>query len=329
MSPAAHAVRMQAYGPPEVLTWNEVALPPLAADEVRVRVTAAAVNHTDLEIRAGAWPIRAARPFPYVPGVEAVGVVAEIGATVSGWTVGQRVITMMQGLGGVRAERPGGYAEFVTISGDALAAVPASVDPFDIAALGLAGVTAHEGLRLLGALGGRRVLVTGAAGGVGSAAVAIARAQGASVIGLVSRPEQVDYVRGLGADSVEVVPRGRAPVLGACSVDGVLDTVGGALFEAYVAALGPGGTLSLLGAVGGSAVRLDLWELIRPIALTGYSSESLDGPALRQAIGTLGAWLAKGTITAPSRITMPLAEADRAHTILEGGGVSGRVLLVP
>lgn len=80
---------------------------------------AAAVNHTDLEIRSGNWPVRRPDPFPYVPGVEAVGVIEELGDEVQEWTLGQNVITMMQGLGGVRAERPGGYAEFVTIDADA------------------------------------------------------------------------------------------------------------------------------------------------------------------------------------------------------------------
>ena len=71
------AVRIAGYGPPQVLELAEVALAPLAPGELRIRTLAAAVNHTDLEIRAGAWPIRRADPFPYTPGVEAVGVVHE------------------------------------------------------------------------------------------------------------------------------------------------------------------------------------------------------------------------------------------------------------
>ena len=237
------AVVMHAYGAPDVLTWASVPLAPPGPREVRIATALAAVNHTDLEIRAGRWPVRRAQPFPYVPGVEVVGTVDAIGAAVTGWTRGQAVITMMQGLGGVRAERDGGYAEHVTVDADALAAVPAGVELAAMAALGLGGVTAFEGLRRLGPLAGRRVLVTGAAGGVGSAAVAIARAEGASVTALVARPEHAEYVRALGADAVVVAPRGSAPALAPASVDGVLDTLGGAAFPACVAALRAGGAL--------------------------------------------------------------------------------------
>src|SRR5215213_5039649 len=207
----AHAVLMSAYGPPEALTWREVAVPPLGPNEVRIRTIAAAVNHTDLEIRAGNWPVRKPDPFPYVPGVEVVGEIAEVGEAVHDLRQGDRVITMMQGLGGLRAERTGGYAEYVTVAAAAVAPLPPEVDPYDMAATGLGGVTAYEGLRRIGPLAGRQILVTGAAGGVGSAATAIARAQNASVIGLVSRSEQVEYVRGLGADRVIVFSKREPP----------------------------------------------------------------------------------------------------------------------
>lgn len=325
----AYAVQMSGYGPPEVLTYAPIALASLRPDEVRIRTVAAAVNHTDLEIRAGHWPLRKADPFPCVPGVEVVGEVEAVGGAVQGLRPGDRVITMMQGLGGVRAERPGGYATHVTVAAGAVAPVSPGVDLYAMAALGLSGVTAYEGLRRIGPLEGCRVLVTGAAGGVGSAAVAIARAQGASVVGVVSRVEQVEYVRSLGADEVVVSVRGELAPITPGSVDGVLDTVGAALFEQSLTALRPGGTLSLVGAVGGSEIRLDLWDLIRPVTLTGYSTESLDGSTLQSAVAALAAWLKVGAIDAPASTTMPLAEAARAHAMLEGRGVSGRVLLVP
>ena len=189
--------------------------------------------------------------FPYTLGVEVVGEVAEAGPAVNDVRPGDHVITMMQGLGGVRAERPGGYAQYVTVGAEAVAIIPREIDPLRMAALGLVGVTAYEGLRRIGRLAGQRILVTGAAGGLGSAAVAIARAQGASVVGLVARAAQAEYVRGLGADAVIVAPRGDPPRLEPESLNGVLDCVGGSLFGPCVAALRPGGVLSLVGAVGG------------------------------------------------------------------------------
>ncbi len=191
------AVVMRRYGPPAVLVVERVTLPALSADEICVRSLASAVNHSDLEIRAGKWRIRRADPFPYIPGLEVVGEVVETGSAVSEFRVGDHIITMRQGLGGVRAERPGGYAEYVTAQVSAAAPVPSDLDVHDMAALGLASVTAFEGLRKLGPLDGRRIVVTGGSGGVGSAAIGIAKAQGAEVVAVISRLDQADYVRSL------------------------------------------------------------------------------------------------------------------------------------
>lgn len=324
------AIVMRRYGPPDVLRWEEVALPLLEATDVRIRSIASAVNHSDLEIRAGHWPIQKTDPFPYVPGLEVVGDVVETGAAVRDVQPGDRVITMMQGLGGVRARRPGGYAEYVTVAAAAVAPVPQGVDPYEMAALGLGGVTAYEGLRRLGNLQGKRVAVTGASGGVGSAATAIAAAQGASVVAIVSREERAAYVRSRGAHEVLIGSDALAAALRPESLDGVLDTVGGDLFGPCVGALRPGGALSLVGAVAGRDVRFDAWQLALPVTLTGYSSErSLNGPALREATAAIGEWLRRRSLTPPGKRLMPLTQAAAAHALLERRGVEGRVLLVP
>ena len=138
---------MRQYGGPEVLRLESVPLPALQADEIRIHTIASAINHSDLEIRAGNWPILRPNPFPYTPGLEVVGDVLETGKNVSEIRVDDRVITMMQGLGGVRAERPGGYAEYVVVRASAVATFARDVDPLEMAALGLASVTAFEGLR--------------------------------------------------------------------------------------------------------------------------------------------------------------------------------------
>jgi NADPH2:quinone reductase len=287
-----------------VLHLETIVSPAPLADEIRIRSLASAVNHSDLEIRAGTWPILRANPFPYVPGLEVVGEVEEIGAAVSDFRIGDRVMSMMQGLGGVRAQRDGGYAETVTLS------------------------SAFEGLRRLGSIDGRRVVVTGASGGVGSAAIALARAHGADVVAVVSRPERGDYVRALGATDVMLSSEVARGGLGLESVDGVLDSVAGDLFNPCIAALRPGGALSLVGAVGGSRLSFDAYHLL-DVTLTGYSSESLDGESLRRAVATIGEWLRRGRLRLPACTLFPLHEAATAHAKLEQRGVEGRVLLVP
>jgi len=324
----ANAIVMHSYGPPDVLRLQRVPMRPLGADEIRLKSLASAINHSDLEIRAGRWPIARAEPFPYVPGLEVVGEIVACGADVADFRVGERAITMMQGLGGVRATRPGGYAELVTVSAETAARVPADLDPLDVAALGLASVTALEGLRKLGPLEGRRIAITGAAGGVGSAAVSIARALGATVVAVISRSEQADYVRSLGAGETALTSEVAKGSLGEETLDGALDAIAGGGFGPIVAALRPGAALSLVGAVAGHAVSFDAYRLLE-VTLTGYSSEQLDGPALRRAIATLSDWLRRGVLKPPARTVYPLKDAATAHDKLERRGVQGRLLLVP
>src|SRR5581483_9550172 len=164
----SRAVVMRRVGSPDVLAIEEIDLRPLQRGEVRIRALASAVNHSDLEIRAGNWAIRRSPKFPYVPGLEVVGDVVEVGEAVQSVRLDDRVWTMMQGLGGVRAERDGGYAEHVTVAASAVAPLPKTIDPVAFAAVGLAGVTAYQGLAALGELKGKTLLVTGSTGGVGS-----------------------------------------------------------------------------------------------------------------------------------------------------------------
>ena len=322
------AIVMREYGKPSVLRLEDTPVPVPGPGELRIRARASAVNHSDLEIRVGNWPIRRDPPFPYTPGVEVVGEVDAVARDVTGMTPGDRVITMMQGLGGVRAERPGGYAEYVTVAAGAVAHLPDDVSDEMMAALGLAAVTAYEGLRKIGKLAGRRILVTGAAGGVGSCAVGICRASGAAVVALINRREHSDYVRSLGAADVIVsadLPHG---ALAPRSIDGVLDTIGGPAFGSFVQALRENGVLSLVGAFAGSEVSFDGFRLM-DATLTGFTSEQLDGSGLRAAIDALSAWAAAGDLVIPTYTTMPLGRAADAHALLEAHAVTGRVLLVP
>jgi NADPH2:quinone reductase len=317
------AIVMRAFGGPEVLALEELPLAPLAPTDLRVRMLAAAVNHSDLEVRTGAWKIRRAEPFPYVPGLEVVGEVVECGRRVDSVRVGDRVITMMQGLGGVRALRHGGYQELVTVDADACAPVPNEIDPVVAAAHGLAAVTAHQALERTGSTG--TIGVIGASGGVGSVACALAAVRGARVIAVARAPSAGDYLRGLGV--AEVVAD--AGMLAPGSIDGIVDSVAGAAFEPAITALARDGRYCMVGAMGGERVGFSAWELLRGVTITGYSSETLDGPALRVACAELFSLVEQGKLAAPAITRFPLARAADAHRLFEAGGVRGRVLLVP
>lgn len=303
MTTKSRAIVMRRTGPPEVLAIEEVALAPLNRGEVRLRALASAINHSDLEIRAGNWPLRREQRFPYVPGLEVVGEVVEVAPDVRELAVGDRAWTTMQGLGGVRAERDGGYAEHVTVAAGVLAPLPADLDPVAFAAIGLAGVTALEAMRRLGPCDGKTLVVSGATGGVGAVAVELGRARGASVVALTR-------------DSAPPRP---------ASADAVLDGVAGALFPALVAALRPGGRYCIVGAAAGGEVAFDAWSLLDGRVLTGYSSEDLDGEALRAATRELLGL----RLPPPPTTVLSLAEAARGHALLESRAVRGRVVLVP
>lgn len=321
------AIQITTYGPPSVLSVRDVTLPPVGPTAVRFRVEAAPVNRADLEIRAGNWPVHTADPFPYTPGLEAVGVVTDVGSEVADVEVGQRVITMMQGLGGVHATYPGGYQSHVTVPADQVALVPDGVDPHDIAALGLAAVTAHQAMERLGLAPGQRLLIHGASGGVGSAAVRLARAQDLEVVAGTTRPENEAPLRGLGADHVAVV-NGHAD-LAVAPVDGVLDPVGQATFAPSVSALRDGGRYVVVGAASGADLRLSAWDLMRGVVVTGYSTETLGGNALRQSIAMLTGHLRAGRLAPPPYETLPLEKAADAHRLMEARRHRGRLLLVP
>ena len=323
------AVILRGHGPPEALELVELARPLLVAGELRVRMLAAGVNRTDVEIRSGNWPIQKHHPFPYVPGIEVVGEVIEVGHQVATIRTGDRVIAMMMGLGGVRAERAGGYQDEVVLRAADCSLLPVDIDPLAaIAAIGVAGVTALHGFDFVGTGPDRRVLVTGAGGGVGSCAIRIGRALSTDMVALTRDVGKARTLGALGAGEVVVAPAtGGRPDLP--KVTGVLDTVGGPLFAALVDALSPGGKLCFLGGTAGDAVAFSAWSLMDGIVLGGWSSESLDGAALRSAIGRLTSLMRRGTLEPPPVTRFPLAAVAEAHRAMERSEHVGRVLLTP
>jgi len=323
------AIQMTTYGAPAVLHLTDITLPLLQPHEIRLQMVAAAVNRADLEIRSGKWPIQSANPFPYTPGLEVIGQVVAVGEDVTTVNLGDEVITMMQKLGGIHGVRAGGYQEFVTVNADAVAIVP-PINLMQVAALGLAAITAYNGLRRMDIVVGQRVVIHGASGGVGSIAVSMAKALGATVIATTSHHTKDDYLFSLGADEIVHLEAGQLlQQLGARSVDAVLETLGELTFNESVAVLKPGGHLCLVGAASGEKLTLSAWDLLQDLQLTGYSSENLTGEDLRADMEEIYHWLTVGDITPPFYQTYPLAEAAQVHHLMESGQLVGRALLVP
>ncbi|HET8841940.1 MAG TPA: NADP-dependent oxidoreductase, partial [Ktedonobacteraceae bacterium] len=216
-TPTMKAIRVRSYGGPEHLKLEEIFRPEPQAGEVLMRVYAAGVNPIDWKIRQGFMKDFQPMTFPYTPGIEAAGVVEQLGPGVTGFEIGQAVFGQAA---------LGAYAEYLIVQATALAPKPESLSFEQAAGIPVGASTAWRTLFENGHLTvGQRVLIQGAAGGVGQFAVQLARWKGATVIGTAS-PANVEFVRQLGADIV--VDYTTTPVEQVITdADLVLDTVGG------------------------------------------------------------------------------------------------------
>ncbi|NLU81001.1 NADP-dependent oxidoreductase [Micromonospora sp. HNM0581] len=298
------AARYHDYGPAEVLVIEDIPEPQAGPGEIRIKVAAASVNPIDWKLRSGAF--RAAFPvdLPAVPGRDAAGVVDQVGADVSGVTIGDQVF----GLGGVL----GASAEYALLT--AWAPVPDRWTLEQAAGAGLAVATAGRGLNALGDLSGRTLLVEAAAGGVGSAAVAMARARGATVIGTASVGKH-DFLRSLGALPTTygegLADRVRALAPG--GVDVAFDAAASGSLADLVAITGhPDRVVTIA-----DAARADQLG-VRHLYAENDSTVLAEGAAL----GTRGAY------TPHLAATYPLEKIADAHQESERGHTQGKIVLV-
>ena len=223
-----NAIRLWRLGDPQTLAHEQIQTPRPKQGEVLVRVHAAAITRDELD-----WP---GDRLPATPSYEFSGIVAELGAGVDAVTAGQEVFALCG------FDRDGAAAEYVVVQGDVLAPKPAGLSHVESASLPLAGLSAWQGLFDHGRLReGERVLVHGAAGGVGGLAVQLAHVRGAFVVGTCSR-SNVETARELGADEVIDHTTTRFEEV-AGNVDLVFDTVGGDRLDRSIAVLGEDGRL--------------------------------------------------------------------------------------
>jgi NADPH:quinone reductase-like Zn-dependent oxidoreductase len=306
-------VGVMTFGGPEQLQVIEVPTPEPGPGEVRIRVHGAAVNPTDIALRSGA--ARAAfadRPPPYVPGMDASGVVSAVGDGVS-WSEGVGVIALVMPHG----PHGGAYADEVVVPAESVVRRPAGIDPIPASTLLMNAMTARMALDRLDLHPGQTILVTGAPGAFGGSVVQLAKAEGLRVI-VDAAPADEELVRSLGAD--EVVGRGdglseRVRQVVPSGVDGAAD--GARLKEAILPAIRDGGAVASVREWNidpGRGVRIHRVQVPKAARETA----ALDRLARQAETGVLRPRVAD--VFAPS-------DAAEAHRRFELGGVRGRFVI--
>jgi NADPH2:quinone reductase len=293
--------------------------------DVVIDVRAAGVSFPDLLLTRGEYQLKL--PPPFVPGMEVAGVVRSAPSE-SGIAVGQRVsaFTMM-----------GGYAEQVAVSADAVLPTADGID--DAAAAALLGnyYTMYFALARRGALQpGETVLVLGSAGGVGTAAVQIAKALGARVIAMVHRPHAADFVSSLGADVVLPLSEGWAQAVRDATdgrgADLVVDPVGGPAFDDAIRVIATEGRLLVIGFAAGGIPTVKVNRLLlRNVGVlgVGYGEFVNRTPGAQAAIGAGLSSLVAAGLRPPAPQRFPLSDGAAALQTLGDGGVLGKLVLEP
>ena len=332
MSDRVAAMLVPAFGGPEALVAGHVACPAPGAAEVAIAVAAAGVNYADLLVIAGRYQVLPPRPF--VPGKEVAGTVVAVGPGVTGLACGDRVMAQLE---------HGGYAVRVVAPAAVTWCIPDTLDFPRAAAMGLAYQTAHFALVARGGFcAGESVLVTGASGGVGLAAIQLVAALGGTAIAAVRRPEAAMAARAHGAAHVvdlsvpDLRDSLRAQVraaVGPAGVDVVLDMVGGDVFEAALRTLAWSGRLVVVGFAGGGipAVKAN-YLLVRNIAVSGlqWSDYRDRDPAwVTRVQHELLRLLAGRRIDPVVAGCYPLHDAPAALRRLAAGSVQGKLVLTP
>jgi NADPH2:quinone reductase len=328
------AIQISRTGAPEVLEPVELPMPEPAAGEVLVKADAVGVNYFDTMIRTGRY--RWMPKLPFVPGNEMSGHVAAVGSGVRRLAVGQRVFVAGYDIG----NRGGLYAEYAAVPEAAALPLPAAIGPDEATTLTnyqLAVILLHHAAR---GITPRTVVVYGAAGGVGTALIDVARVAGATVIGTAGSAEKCAFVRSRGAahavnyQTEAVVERVNA-ITGGRGADIVLDHVAGKAFTDGLKMVAPLGMIVSYAVLGGmpetdlfAAMRANVERSPAVRCFTMHTYDHMEEPR-REAMARALELLGSGQVRPAIGARLPFAEARRAHELIEARTVMGKIVLKP
>ena len=302
------AVRFEHYGSVDVLNVVDVPVPVPGPRQVLVQVSAAGINPGEAKIRDGLLHKQFPATFPSGQGSDLAGVVTALGPGAVGVTVGENVIAY--------TDNRASHAEYVLVEAANLAPKPDAV-PWDVAgALYVVGATAYAAVRAVATAAGETVVVAGAAGGVGSVAVQLARLAGATVIGLAS-PANHEWLAGKGVipvtygDGVADRIRHAAP-----TVDAFIDTQGGDYVQLALE-------------LGVSPARIDTIANFSAVAEYGVKGDGNSAGASAGTLAQLAGLIAAGQLEVPIAATFPLTDVRDAYRLLAGGHIRGKIVLIP
>ena len=318
------------FGGPEVLRLTEVDDPAVGTGDVLIDVAACAVNRADLMQREGHYP-----PPPGaspILGLEVSGTIAALGAEATGWAVGDEVCALLSG---------GGYAEQVAVPATQVLPVPAGVSLLEAAGLPEVTCTVWSNLVMRAGLrAGQVLLVHGGASGIGTMAIQVGKAVGATVAVTASRDTALDKCRDLGADiginySTTDFVEALQDATGGAGADVILDVVGAKYLQRNVTALAKDGSLVIIGMQGGSRAELDLGALLAKrgaVIATALRSRPATGPGSKAEIveavrASLWPLITAGTVRPVIEAVLPLADAAEAHRRMAEGGHFGKMVL--
>ncbi|MBL8270876.1 NADP-dependent oxidoreductase [Steroidobacter sp.] len=307
------AIRMHDYGGPDVLRLDDVPVPEPAAGQVRVRVHATGINPFEWKLREGRMRGRIELQLPHIPGFDVTGVIDKLGPEVSGWSEGDEVIAALN------RSAQGGYADYAVASAEDVVRKPASLSFEAATGLLTPAATAYRFLvELAEVKAGQNVFIHGGAGGVGSAAVQIAKALGAHVTTTAST-YNIDYLRGLGADEVINYRRYRfEDYIGQADV--VLDNVGGDTLARTPAAMKRGAVLVSPAGVP-NAEEVEKAGVRTPS--TAWNTGAAFGPRIQKLVDLVNAGKLRVNVDKAFR----LEDAAAAQELSQQGHARGKLVL--